>query len=442
VDVVLATKDHLEDEEESRLAPYALKSRVEGKRRSRPELSPLQYRTEYHRDRDRIIWSRSFKRLQNKTQIFPHYATDHFRRRLTHTLEVSQIATTIARALRLNEVATEAMALGHDLGHAPFGHAGERALDKVLKGYRDGLPRNCKIPSLNFNHAVQGVEVLERIEREYILSEEEGPYGLNLTHEVKEGVLKHRRFDQGSGSSGLTLSSIGEVIWHTDYKEFGPGPGSLEAQCVLLADKIAYFFADLEDALRSNILVLRTISDSLQRLVELISEQFDEEKEKYDPPKNLVDMDSFLDLRRKGIAAFILGAVKNSGNLLEKKKVQSVADGARERLVTLPRELQDAREVTYEELVVKRVFPHHLYQTTEQKAYNIVSQLFEAYTNNFDLVPHDYKTRTKKAYEGLVSSEEELRLLTVKNYIAGMTDSFAIAKHGDLFMSSREIALP
>jgi len=171
----------LEKRELINLEPYALRSHdrresLKSRFRESQIPTPLEYRTEYHRDRDRILWSKSFKRLQHKTQIFPHYFEDHYRRRLTHSLEVAQIATTVARALKLNEVAAEAIALGHDLGHTPFGHAGENALSKVMLEKTKKLGKNGKskkhlnvpIPIDGFDHCAHAIEVVSYIEKEYL----------------------------------------------------------------------------------------------------------------------------------------------------------------------------------------------------------------------------------------------------------------------------------
>jgi dGTPase len=184
----------LERREDELLAPYALKSarrRAElgAAFREHPEASPLEYRTEYHRDRDRIVWSRAFKRLQHKTQVFPHDAEDHYRRRLTHTLEVAQIATTLARSLRVNETAAEAIALGHDIGHTPFGHGGELELNNSLSRlYKSKTNRFLKtgVPLYGFDHCSQSVEVVSRCEAEY-----NAYSGLNLSFDVRDGILKH-----------------------------------------------------------------------------------------------------------------------------------------------------------------------------------------------------------------------------------------------------------
>jgi dGTPase len=251
--------DRLEQEEEKKLRSYALKcsprKKELGTQFRRYKNTLLEYRTEYQRDRDRIIWSRSFKRLQHKTQIFPAYSTDHFRRRLTHVLEVSQVATSIARALGINEDATEAMALAHDIGHAPFGHAGEDALEEALqeraprkKGKQAKKKYKEKVPVYSFTHALQSIETVERVEREY----EDNYPGLNLSRDVREGILKHRRF---RGDDKLSIRTLDDVVAFPAYEVFGNDPGPLEAQCVLLADKITYFFEDFEDALSSHIVL-------------------------------------------------------------------------------------------------------------------------------------------------------------------------------------------
>jgi len=187
--------------EEKFLSPYAFKSK-DTKGRSKPQ-EPSKHRTEFMRDRDRIIHCKSFRRLKHKTQVFLSPEGDHYRTRLTHTLEVTQIARSISRALRLNEDLTEAISLGHDLGHTPFGHAGERALNDYI----------------DFQHNVQSLRVVEVLENNF--------QGMNLTHEVKDGILNHR---------------------------LGAKPCTLEGVTVALADRIAYINHDIDDAIRANVL--------------------------------------------------------------------------------------------------------------------------------------------------------------------------------------------
>ena len=192
--------------------------------------------------------------MQHKTQIFPHYVEDHYKRRLTHSLEVAQIATTIARALKLNETATEAIALGHDLGHTPFGHAGERALNKILSGKSEKVKiktkDGCPIPIFGFDHCVHGIEVVSRIEKEYGSETQSG--GLNLTFDIRDGILKHMY--EREHDKDRPYSNLPHVVKFPEYKMYGDNKSSLEAQCVHFADKVAYLLGDIEYGLLSNIL--------------------------------------------------------------------------------------------------------------------------------------------------------------------------------------------
>ncbi|HTR03229.1 MAG TPA: dNTP triphosphohydrolase, partial [Thermoanaerobaculia bacterium] len=218
------TREYFERLEEERLAPYASKSARASRPRGAASPSPGDARTDYARDRDRIIHSRAFRRLKHKTQVFIPYEGDHFRTRLTHTIEVAQIARSVARALGLNEDLTEAIALGHDLGHTPFGHSGESVLDRLL---RESHPQ-----AGGFKHNFQSVRVLDRLEKRY-----EEP-GLNLTHDVREGVLKHTAWPK-------------DFPFPLDFVEglrFESG-GTLEAQVVNWSDEIAQQTHDLEDGL-------------------------------------------------------------------------------------------------------------------------------------------------------------------------------------------------
>lgn len=218
------TREHFERLEEERLAVYASKSARAERPRGAASPSPGDARTDYARDRDRIIHSRAFRRLKHKTQVFIPYEGDHFRTRLTHTLEVAQIARSASRGLGLNEDLTEAIALGHDLGHTPYGHSGEAVLDRLL---RESHPE-----AGGFKHNFQSVRVVDRLEKRY-----EEP-GLNLTHDVREGMFKHTSWPRDfpfplDFVEGLRLES----------------GGSLEAQVVNWADEIAQQTHDLEDGL-------------------------------------------------------------------------------------------------------------------------------------------------------------------------------------------------
>ncbi len=218
------TREHFERLEEERLAIYASKSARAIRPRGAAPSNPGDARTDYARDRDRIIHSRAFRRLKHKTQVFIPYEGDHFRTRLTHTIEVAQIARSVARALGLNEDLTEAIALGHDLGHTPFGHSGEYVLDRLL---RESHPE-----AGGFKHNFQSVRVVDRLEKRY-----EEP-GLNLTHDVREGMLKHTAWPK---DFPFPLDFV-------DGLRFESG-GTLEAQAVNWSDEIAQQTHDLEDGL-------------------------------------------------------------------------------------------------------------------------------------------------------------------------------------------------
>lgn len=213
-----------EKQEKETLSPYATLS-AKSKGRTRPE-TPCPIRTIFQRDRDRIVHSKSFRRLIHKTQVFFAPKGDHYRTRLTHTLEVSQIARTIAKALRLNEDLTEAIALGHDLGHTPFGHAGEEVLNRIYPG--------------GFSHEKQSLRVVDKLERD--------GQGLNLTQEVREGIIKHSK-------------GRGEIFEDEDP------PQTQEGMVVRIADLIAYLNHDLDDALRANVITTRDLPPEALKVI-------------------------------------------------------------------------------------------------------------------------------------------------------------------------------
>lgn len=272
----MTIREHNEETEEKILSPYASKSR-ESKGRIREE-EPCDIRTCYQRDRDRIIHSKAFRRLMHKTQAFISPEGDHYRTRLTHTLEVSQIARTLATALRLNEDLTEAIALGHDLGHTPFGHLGEEDLNRVMPG--------------GFEHNVQSVRVVEKIEKD--------GKGLNLTREVLDGILNHR----GAGS-----------------------PKTLEGKIVQLSDKIAYINHDIDDAIRAGII---TDNDLPQECVNMLGRNSKERIDFLirDIVKNSMDIDDIKmtkEVRTSmyNLRGYMFENVYNSGKLNAERKEYS-----------------------------------------------------------------------------------------------------------------------
>ncbi|MBI2843963.1 MAG: deoxyguanosinetriphosphate triphosphohydrolase [Armatimonadetes bacterium] len=224
----MTIREEYEQLEREILSPYATLA-AESRGRQRPEeRDPI--RTDFQRDRDRIIHSKSFRRLKHKTQVFIDPEEDHYRTRLTHTLEVSQIARTIARALRLNEDLTEAIALAHDLGHTPFGHLGEQSLDEALREY---------IPGAHFHHSEQSLRVVDQLENK--------GRGLNLTWEVRNGILHHSK---GREDIGLDLR----------------GPSTLEGKVVRISDRIAYINHDIDDAIRAGIISASDLPEESTRI--------------------------------------------------------------------------------------------------------------------------------------------------------------------------------
>ena len=295
-------------------------------------LTPCEIRTEYQRDRDRIIHSKSFRRLKHKTQVFLSPEGDHYRTRLTHTLEVSQIARTIARCLRLNEDLTEAIALGHDLGHTPFGHAGERTLAK-LTGH--------------FEHNEQSLRVVEKLE--------DGGKGLNLTVLVRDGIVNHK--------SKCT-------------------PASLEGKIVNLSDRIAYLNHDIDDAERAG----------------LITEE--------DLPKKV----------RK-----ILG--KNKSERINKMVNDIVQESMDKNFVGYSDEVKEGENLLREYLFEK-LYTGGLAKVEEAKANTMIELIYDAHLKNPDLLPESYKK--------MLENETVERVIT--DYIAGMTDGYAISRFNELFV--------
>lgn len=433
----------LEDREIKELKPYALRSkerRESLKQQFREyKTSRLEYRTEYQRDRDRIVWSKSFKRLQHKTQIFPYYAQDHYRRRLTHSLEVAQIATTIARALKLNEDATEAISLGHDLGHTPFGHAGEAALNDILKDKGKKYSNNIVTPICGFNHCVHGIEVVSRIEQEY-KSESNHP-GLNLTFDTRDGILKHMH-SRDSVDKKRPFSSISKVVKFKSYKDFGNNKGSLEAQCVYFADKLAYLLSDIEDGIRCDVLQCADLAK--EDFVKHIWAQYNEAREEHEDLK-LDNIDDFLFFRRKAITVLILNCIDTSEKILKRKDFGSVDDvlSCQERIIYVDDRMERLWDEFYEKKIRNTFFNDRRVVSCNYKAQKIIIDLFRAYFNKKELIPEDYRKATEKAYELYIdrSDKELLHLITVRNYIAGMTDPFAMNQHACLFTALERIQI-
>ncbi len=379
-------------DEETVLAPYAQRAaQSRGRRVTEP---PPRHRTEYQRDRDRIVHSTAFRRLVYKTQVFVNHEGDLYRTRLTHSLEVAQIARSVARALGLNEPLAEAVCLAHDLGHTPFGHAGQDALNDCMRDYG------------GFEHNLQSLRVVDELEERYA----DFP-GLNLTFEVREGILKHC-----SAANARRLGELGERFLQRQQP-------SLEAQLANLADEVAYNNHDVDDGLRAGMITV----DELRGLrmfgrqyetVQALHPQLSGRRLVHEVVRRMIDytVNDLVDASTASIAA---------------AAPASVAD-----VRALPAPLLTFSEPVREEhMELKRYLREHLYRhyrvlRMTTKAKRVVRELFEAMLGDIDLMPTEHEDAARRLEVGM---GEAGRARAVADYIAGMTDRFAILEHRRLF---------
>ncbi|OQX91658.1 MAG: deoxyguanosinetriphosphate triphosphohydrolase [candidate division Zixibacteria bacterium 4484_95] len=367
--------EELEKREEESLAPYAMKSSMSRGRQYDEPKHP--YRTEFQRDRERIIHSTSFRRLEYKTQVFVNHEGDHYRTRLTHTIEVSQIARCIARALRLNEDLTEGIALAHDLGHTPFGHSGELTLNKLMEEHG------------GFEHNRQGLRVVDYLEHRYPDFQ-----GLNLTFELREGILKHETvYDNPSCPPEM----------------FPLERPSLECQVINIADEIAYTCHDVDDGLSSGLI---SVEDLLK--LELWKKVHDGLVKKYpairESPYYRYQMIKML------INEMVTDALKTSLEVLEKHAPKNPDDVRRQshNLICRSQRMQEL-DAQIKQFLYENMYRHYRLVRMAEKAELIITTLFKAYTSNIDQLPPGFRKRI----------ENEDANLVVADYIAGMTDRFA-----------------
>ncbi len=373
-------REALEAWEDQHLAPYACRSRL-SKGRAYPE-EEAEYRTAFQRDRDRILHTTAFRRLEYKTQVFITYEGDYYRTRLTHTLEVAQIGRTMARALAANEDLVEAIALAHDLGHSAFGHAGEAALARLMKDHG------------GFDHNKQSLRILTVLERRY----PDFP-GLNPTWEVREGVVKHE--------------SEYDVA---DARDYDPElRANLEAQIVNAADELAYTAHDLDDGLRSGMITPNMLEGL--RLWEVLLESVGVRGQEVD------DLTRHRLIRRL-IGLEVTDLVYTTYQRLMDSHVRSV-----EELQRLPypviafSEQMHQRNRELKDFLYQNLYRHHRVMRMQVKAERVISDLFHAYCAEPSILPRHVQERV-----------EEFGLeRTVCDYIAGMTDRFAIEEHRKLF---------
>ena len=351
----------------------------------------------FQRDRDRVIHSAAFRRLEYKTQVFVNHEGDMFRTRLTHSIEVAQIARTIARALGLNEDLCEAIALAHDLGHTPFGHAGQDALNKCMRDYG------------GFEHNLQSLRVVDVLEEKYASFT-----GLNLSFETREGILKHC-----SRANAAHLGALGERFLK------GEQPG-LEAQVANIADEIAYNNHDVDDGLRAEFLTLEDLQD-----VESFREPYAEVTELW---PQLAARRVIHEVIRRMINRQVLDLIETSQNDIDACAPESIEDvrKAPAPLIGLS-EAATRRHLELKRFLRAKLYRHYRVHRMTLKAGRIVEALFEVFSEDARLLP-------QAAAEHIVELERADgtagRARAIADYIAGMTDRFAIAEHERIFNAS------
>jgi dGTPase len=372
------------------LAPCAAQDSTSRGRRH-PEAAPA-YRSEYQRDRDRIIHCGAFRRLEYKTQVFVNHEGDLFRTRLTHSIEVAQIGRSIARTLQLNEDLTEAIALAHDLGHTPFGHSGQDALNACMKDYG------------GFEHNLQSLRVVDVLEERYA----DFP-GLNLTFETREGILKH--------CSLKNAEQLGDVGRRFIEKK----QPNLESQVANLADEIAYNNHDVDDGLRSGLISVEQL-----REVSLFGEQYAAVQQQY---PDLPERVQIHEIVRRMINRLVVDLTEATRQRLVESKVQSIDDvrNAGKALITFSEPVRE-QSLALKRFLREGLYNHYRVRRMTGKAERIITDLFGVFMDDPRLLPPQFQDKARPA-----AAEPAARARVVADYIAGMTDRFAIREHRRLF---------
>lgn len=377
---MLLNRQQLEELEEKSLAPYGTRSK-DTKGRAYLDSEP-DYRTSFQRDRDRILHTTAFRRLEHKTQVFITFEGDYFRTRLTHTLEVAQIGRTLARALGGNEDLVEAICLAHDLGHSPFGHSGEVALARLMKDYG------------GFDHNEQSLRIVTELEQRF----PEFP-GLNLTWEVREGMVKHE--------SEYDIS---------DARDYNPElRGNLETQIANVADELAYTTHDLDDGLRSG-MIIPTMLEGVA-LWEILRETFN-----WRGP-NLGDLERHRMIRHL-VGQMVTDMLQATDARLNESGAKSALDlqKLKQNVIGYSEDTQ-RRNRELKDFLYTKLYRHARVVRMQVKAERIISDLFDAYRHEPAMLPDHVQAFVSK--RGLER--------TICDYIAGMTDRYAIEEHQKLF---------
>ncbi|TQK04980.1 deoxyguanosinetriphosphate triphosphohydrolase [Herbaspirillum sp. SJZ107] len=370
---------------DAHLAPYAAhSSKSRGRRHPEPAAGS---RSEFQRDRDRIIHSTAFRRLEYKTQVFLNHEGDLFRTRLTHSIEVAQIARTLARSLRLNEDLVEATALSHDLGHTPFGHVGQDVLNECMKEYG------------GFEHNLQSLRVVDHLEEHY------GAFdGLNLTFETREGILKHCSLTNARQLGELGLRFIDKT------------QPSLEAQLTNLADEIAYNNHDIDDGLRSGLLTMKQMEE-----VELFARLHRQVVQQY---PGLPGRRELYETIRLMITAMTADLVDESCRLIKEANPQSIDDVRNSPPLIRFSATMRAETTALKRFLYANLYRHYKVNRMRVKASRIVRELFEAFMTDPVLLPFDYQ---------VAGGDKHKQARKIADYIAGMTDRYAIREHKRIF---------
>jgi dGTPase len=378
---------------ESALVTYACRTMdSRGRAFDEPE-SP--HRNPYQRDRDRIIHSTAFRRLEYKTQVFVNHEGDHYRTRLTHSIEVAQIARSICRAMSLHEDLAEAVALAHDLGHTPFGHSGQDALDAVMKPYG------------GFEHNRQSLRIVEKLEHKYAAFS-----GLNLSYETREGVVKHHSAHDDPKNHDLARFNLHEQA-------------TLEAQIGNLADEIAYNNHDIDDGCRAGMLTV----EGLNRL-ELFERHFSAVQALFPDVSERLKVNETV---RRMINFLIVDVIEETGLRIREANVQSLDDvrSASASLVGFSRPVRHMN-AELKRYLYKHMYKHYRVARMASKAERVVSEIFHAYMDNPSMLPERQQLELQQAQsEHAINPERQARIIA--DYIAGMTDRYALEEYERLF---------
>lgn len=385
------------------LAPFACQSTAI-KGRFFPE-PPSPTRSHFQRDRDRIVHSTAFRRLKHKTQVFVYHEGDLYRTRLTHSIEVSQIARALARAFRVDEDLAEALALSHDFGHTPFGHTGEDALDELMQ------------PWGGFDHNAQSLRVVTRLERRYAEFD-----GLNLTWETLEGLVKHNGPLTGPHAGDKSLAApIAEfnAVFDLDLERHS----ALEAQCAAIADDIAYNAHDLDDGLRAGLFSLDDLRDlpvagEILSMIRTLYPSLDATRTAHE-------------VVRRQITAMVEDVIGETRRRLEALQPESAADirGAGRTMVAFSEEMA-AAEKAIKAFLFARMYRAPSIERVRANAATIVRDLFAAYLDSRAELPDEWGSRWREMAD---KGDEARQARLIADFIAGMTDRYAIKEHERLF---------